>query len=120
MQTLVKLMLRFTTYVTTSPTCRCRSSSAASVMAARSRPVACARRLASATETSSPARAESSTRRMSRDARSRTAPRLPASPVLMGVLDEPVAVHQGGHAAAERLVDELRARGVFRVNREAL
>src|SRR5688500_3743305 len=120
MQTLVKLMLRFTTKVTTSPTWRWRSSSAASVRAARSRPVTCARRSASASETSAPPRAPSSTRRTSRVARSNAASRLPATPVLMALLDATVAVDQVSHPRPQRLVNELGPRGVLGIDGEAL
>src|SRR5882762_11173175 len=120
MQTFVKLTLRFTTNVTVSPTWRRRSSSAVTPSARRSRPAARASRCPSATETSPPASAPSRMRRTSREARSSAAPGLPASPVFMRFPDEPVAVDQGGHARAERLVDELRSGGERRIDGEAL
>src|SRR5438093_1579700 len=120
MQTLVKLTLRLTTNVTVSPTWRRRSSSAVTLSARRSRPAARASRCPSATETSPPASAPSRMRRTSREARSSAAPGLPAPPVLIRLPDEPVAVHQRGHARAERLVDALRAAGEGRVDGETL
>src|SRR3990172_12234653 len=120
MQTLVKFTLRLTTKVTTSPTWRRRSSSATSVSARRSRPRAPARATPSSTDTSCPSRARARMRRMSRDTRSRAGTRLPASPVLMGVLHEAAAVEQRGDARAQRLVQELRARRELGVDREAL
>src|SRR3989449_195587 len=120
MQTFVKLTLRFTTNVTVSPAWRRRSSSAVTLSARRSRPAARASRCPSATETSRSSSAPSRMRRTSRAARSSAAPGLPASPVFMRFLDEPVVVDQGGHARAERLVDALRSRGERRVDGEAL
>src|SRR5213592_4194599 len=107
MQTLVKLMLRLTTYVTTSPTCRRRISSATSVMA-------------SSGESSEPSRMPVRMRRTSRDAPSRTAERLPAAPVLMGFLHKAVAVDEGRDARASRLVQELRAFRELGIDRETL
>src|SRR3990172_4420104 len=120
MQTLVKFTLRLTTKVTTSPTWRRRSSSATSVSAWRSRPRATARTRPSSTDTSWPSRARARMRRVSRDTRSRAGTRLPASPVLMGVLDETAAVEQRGDAGAQRFVQALRAHRELGVDREAL
>src|SRR6184192_951522 len=105
MQTLVKLMLRLTTYVTTSPTCRRRSSSATRVRAWRSRPTAAVSEMPSSTESSWP---------------SRTAERLPATPVFMGLLHEAVAVDERRDAPAHLFVQELRARRELGIDREAL
>src|SRR5216117_99233 len=120
MQTLVKLMLRLTTYVTTSPTCRRRISSATSVIACRSRPAAPVSAMLSSTESSWPSRTPARMRRMSRDAESRVAERLPAAPVLMGFLHAAVAVDERRHARAQRLVQELRAHRELGIDREAL
>src|SRR3989454_11838898 len=120
MQTFVKLMLRLTTYVTTSPTCRRRISSATSVIACRSRPAAPVSAMPSSTESSWPSRTPARMRRMSRDAESRVAERLPAAPVLMGFLLAAVAVHERGHARAQRLSQELRAHRELGIDREAL
>src|SRR5436309_2677309 len=67
MQTLVKLMLRLTTYVTTSPTCRRRSSSATRVRAWRSRPTAAVSEMPSSTESSWASRTPTRMRRTPRD-----------------------------------------------------
>src|SRR6266480_4836691 len=99
MQTLVKLMLRLTTNVTTSPTCRRRSSSAANARAWRAR-----------------ARA----RRTSCDAQSRAGESLPASPVLIRVLHQPAVVHERGEPRTQGLVDELRTPHVLGIDRETL
>src|SRR5207249_3795587 len=120
MQTLVKLMLRLTTYVTTSPTCRRRISSATSVTACRSRPAACVSVMPSSGESSEPSRMPVRMRRTSRDAPSRTAERLPAAPVLMGFLHKAVAVDEGRDARASRLVQELRAFRELGIDRETL
>src|SRR3989441_7757309 len=120
MQTFVKLMLRLTTYVTTSPTCRRRISSATSVIACRSRPAAPVSAMPSSTESSWPSRTPARMRRMSRDAESRVAERLPAAPVLMGFLHAAVAVDERRHARSQRLVQELRAHRELGIDREAL
>src|SRR5438034_3011966 len=120
MQTLVKLMLRLTTYVTTSPTCRRRSSSATRVRAWRSRPTAAVSEMPSSTESSWPSRTPTRMRRTSRDAPSRTAERLPATPVFMGLLHEAVAVDELRDAPAHLFVQELRARRELGIDREAL
>src|SRR5216117_2212310 len=120
MQTLVKLMLRLTTYVTTSPTCRRRSSSATRVRAWRSRPTAAVSEMPSSTESSWPSRTPTRMRRTSRDAPSRTAERLPATPVFMGLLHEAVAVDERRDAPAHLFVQELRARRELGIDREAL
>src|SRR5918996_4651542 len=120
MQTFVKLTLRLTTNVTTSPTCRRRSSSAAAVRASRSRPRATARVRPSAAETSAPSRARARTRRTAGEAPSRPARTLPASPVLMGLLDQTVAVDEGRHPRAERLGQELGPPRELRVDGQAL
>src|SRR5216117_2421388 len=120
MQTLVKLMLRLTTYVTTSPTCRRRISSATSVTACRSRPAARVSARPSSTESSEPSRTPASTRRTSGDAQSRAGEGLPAAPVLMGLLHESVAVDERPDARAHRLVQELRAPRELGIDREAL
>src|SRR2546427_2091799 len=59
-------------------------------------------------------------RRTSRDAQSRTAERLPAAPVFMGLPHEAVAVDERRDARAHRLVQELRARRELGIDREAL
>src|SRR5438046_7548398 len=120
MQTLVKLTLRLTTYVTTSPTCRRRISSATSVTACRSRPAARVSARPSSTESSEPSRTPASTRRTSGDAQSRAGEGLPAAPVLMGLLHETVAVDERRDARAHRLVQELRAPRELGIDREAL
>src|SRR2546428_11444538 len=120
MQTFVKLMLRLTTYVTTSPPCRRRISSATSVIACRSRPAAPVSATPSSTESSWPSRTPARMRRMSRDAESRVAERLPAAPVLMGFLHAAVAVDERRHRRAQRLVQELRAHRELGIDREAL
>src|SRR5260370_25746741 len=120
MQTFVKLTLRLTTKVTTSPTCRRRSSSATSVSAPRSRPVAWASARASSVETSCPSSARASASRTPRDAQSRAGESLPASPVLIRFLHQAVAVHERGDPRAQGLVEELRAPRVLGVDREAL
>src|SRR3989442_8313561 len=120
MQTFVKLMLRFTTNVATSPTWRRRSSSATRVSAWTSRPPHSASRIASATDTSSPSRARPRTRRTSVEAQSSVKPGklpLPVAPVLMGFLYEAVGVDERTDAWAEALGQELRARLVTEIGR---
>src|SRR5262245_33841284 len=116
MQTLVKLMLRLTTNVTTSPTWRRRSSSATRVSACRSRPRAWARTRPSSTETSPPSRARPSARRTSGAAPSRAGRRLPASPVLMGLLDETIVVDELCEARPQGLSNELGAPDELRID----
>src|SRR5262245_44884715 len=119
MQTFVKLTLRFTTNVTTSPACRRRSSSATSVSAWTSRPLASASSIASATETSSPSSARESTRRTSAEAQSSVKPGtlpLPGAPVLMRFLYETVGVDQRADARTQALGQELRARCILGVD----
>src|SRR5947209_10530648 len=121
MQTFVKLTLRFTTNVTTSPACRRRSSSATSVNAWTSRPLASASSIASATETSSPSSARESTRRTSAEAQSSVMPGtlpLPGAPVLMSFLYQTVGVDQRADAGTQALGQELRARCIFGVDGE--
>src|SRR5512145_2638316 len=120
MQTLVKLTLRLTTKVTTSPTCRRRSSSATRVRACKSRPRAVATARPSSTDTSAPSRARLRTRRTSAVAASRTGRRLPASPVLMGLLDEAVGVDQIRDPRPEWLGDELGMPRELRIDSQAL
>src|SRR5438046_7946619 len=123
MQTFVKLTLRFTTDVTTSPACRRRSSSATSVNAWTSRPLASTSRIASATETSSPSSARESTRRTSAEAQSSVMPGtlpLPGAPVLMSFLYQTVGVDQRADAGTQALGQELRARCIFGVDGETL
>src|SRR5512132_4306008 len=116
MQTLVKLMLRLTTKVTVSPTCRRRISSAARVRACRSRPVTCARVMPSSTVTSPPSRAWSRMRRTAGDAQSR----LPVTPVFMTLLHDAVGVDQRGHARPQGFGEELRARGELGIDGQPL
>ena len=71
MHTFVKLMLRLTTYVTTSLACRCRISSATRVSACRSRPLTCVRAVPSSTDNSPPSSTPPRMRRTSRLAQSR-------------------------------------------------
>src|SRR5712691_6721190 len=118
MQTFVKLMLRLTTNVATSPAWRRRSSSATRVSAWKSRPPHSARTSASATETSSPSSARPRMRRTSADAQSSV--RLPVAPVLMGFLYEAVGVDQRTDTRAQPLGQELRTRRVLGVDGEAL
>src|SRR2546430_1931724 len=120
MQTFVKLMLRFTTKVTTSPACRRRSSSAARVSAWRSRPRVSERASASPTLSSWPSSVRARMARTSGEAPSRTAARLPAAPVLMRLLHETIRVDQRRDARAQRLVEELRAGGVGGIDRQPL
>src|SRR5439155_6032960 len=120
MQTFEKLTLRFTTNVTTSPTCRRRSSSATLTSASRSRPRASARTIPSATDTSRPSSATLRIERTSREAWSSARAPLPASPVFMRLLYEAGGVDERRHARSERFVEELGTLRVLRIDREAL
>src|SRR5207245_10704196 len=120
MQTFVKLTLRLTTYVTTSPAWRCRSSSATRVSAWRSRPSARGRAMPSSTETSWPSRARTRIGRRSRETQSSEPSRLPAAPAFIGFLDETALVDQRLDARAQALVQGLGARRELRVDRETL
>src|SRR5438093_2602066 len=120
MQTFVKLMLRFTTYVTTSPACRCRSSSATRLKACRSRPSAPVSAMPSSTDTSWPSRARVRVGRRSRETQSSEPRRLPATPAFIGFLDETVLVDQGLDARAQAPVHVLGARRELRIHRQTL
>src|SRR6266850_2785928 len=120
MQTFVKLMLRFTTYVTRSPACRRRISSATSVRAWRSRPATPVSVMPSSTDTSWPSSARARIGRTSRETQSSEASRLPAAPVFMGFLDQAALVDQVAHARAQALVEELRARRELGIDGQAL
>src|SRR5919204_4708445 len=120
MQTFVKLMLRFTTNVTTSPAWRRRSSSAARVRAWSSRPRVSARTRPSATESSPPSSRRARMARTVRAAPSSAKWRLPASPVLIRFLHEAVVVHERAHPFPQRLRQELGAPRVLRIDRQPL
>src|SRR5438094_9330064 len=120
MQTFVRLMLRSTTEVTTSPACRRRISSATSVRAWRSRPATRVSVTPSSTDTSWPSSARARIGRTSRETQSSEASRLPAAPVFMGFLDQTVLVDQLTDARAQAFVEELRASGELRIDRQTL
>src|SRR5215471_9051368 len=109
MHTLVKLTLRLTTKVTTSPT---------RVRACRSRPSAWARVRASSTESSAPSRARPSALRTGALAQSR--PGLPVAPVFMTLLHDAVGVDDSGHPGPQRLGEELGPRRELGIDGQAL
>src|SRR5580765_4492513 len=120
MQTFVKLTLRFTTYVTTSPACRWRSSSATRVSAWKSRPSAAVSAMPSSIDTSWPSRARVRIGRRSRETQSSEPSTLPATPAFMGFLDETALVDLGLDARAQAFVQVLGARRELRIDRETL
>src|SRR5713101_8755806 len=120
MHTLVKLTLRLTTNVTTSPAWRRRISSATAPTAVRSRPRTPASTSASSTPTSWPSRTRSRMRRTSRDAPLGVSSWLPTSPVLMDVLYQAARVDERVDTGAQGFGDEFGPPGELRVDGEAL
>src|SRR5262245_49165053 len=120
MQTLVKFTLRLTTNVTTSPACRRRISSATAPSAARSRPRTSARPSASSTEISWSSSARPSARRTWGEAHANRNSWLPASPVLMALLDEARSVDERADAGPQRFGDEFGPPREFGIDGEAL
>src|SRR5262245_57495652 len=120
MHTFVKLMLRLTTYVTTSPACRRLSSSATRVSAWKSRPSVAVSAIPSSIETSCPSSARTRIGRTSRETQSSEPSKLPAAPAFMGFLDESALVDQGLHARAQALVQALGARRELGIDRQTL
>src|SRR6266852_6507891 len=120
MHTLVKLTLRLTTKVTTSPACRRRISSAVAPTAVRSRPRASASTIASSTPSSAPSRTAPRMRRTACDVEPRGNSALPASPVFMAVLYEARRVEQGLDARAKGFGDELGPPRELRIHGQAL
>src|SRR5262249_22175273 len=109
-----------TTNVTTSPAWRRRISSATAPSAARSRPRTSARPSASSTEISWPSSARPSARRTWGEAHASRNSLLPASPVLMALLDEARSVDERADAGPQRFGDEFGPPRELGIDGEAL